>query len=128
MRWARRETSGAQHDIPHTQPAKPVPWRTWPPTSSVRPPTQSRPSAPPLRPPRPSLPADASASGSETNSPTRSANSYSTTNASATTSAGPSSTADGLECSELRHCPIAALPTEMDAYNRRLIDRYLHEL
>ena len=35
---------------------------------------------------------------------------------------------DGMECSELGYFATTALPTDMDAYNRRLIDRCLDKL
>lgn len=35
---------------------------------------------------------------------------------------------DGRECSEVRYFPTTGLPTEMNAYNRRLLDRCLDKL
>ena len=75
---AARDLRGA-HGMPRTLLARPGSSRTSPRTSSVRPPTRSRPHVLPRRKPRAKPQGDSSASGSATSSRRRSASSYLTT-------------------------------------------------
>src|ERR1022692_2214583 len=96
MQWARPETCVGQHDMPRTLLARPGPSHTSPRTSSVRPPTRSRPHVLPRRRARARPQGDSNASGSATSSQRRFASSYLTTSGCGTTSAGRCLTAEQI--------------------------------
>jgi hypothetical protein len=89
-----RDLSGGQHDMPRTLPARPRASHTLPRTTSVQPPTRSRPHVLPHWKERARAQGDSSAGGSAISLRRRFASSYSTTSGCGTTSAGPYSTAE----------------------------------
>src|SRR5580704_19037362 len=120
MPWARPETCVEQRGMPRTLLARPGLSHTSPRTSSVRPPTRSRPHVLPRTKARARLLGDSSASGSATSSRRRFASSYVTTSGCGTTSAGRYLTAEQISSvSEKRTRPTgtsaAASPQDRDS-------------
>ena len=110
---AARDLRG-RRAMPRTLPARRRSSHTSPHTSSVRPPTRSRPHVLAHRRETVRAQGDSSAGGSATSSRTRFASSYSTTSGYATTSAGRCSTAE--RASGRQHCPTSPCLAPFDTF------------
>src|SRR6202048_792760 len=122
MLWPRPEIWVGRHAMPRTPPARRRSSHTSRRTSSVRPPTQSRPHVPPRRKQRAKARGDWSAGGSATSSRRRSASSYSTTSGCGTTSAGRCFTAKSASG---RPDPVARIASPYVAKMRGMLDERL---